>query len=150
MRIVHSRQAQALTGLSADQLREWARRGLIMPDVLPNGPGSRAGYSWQTVLLLRLAAVLNKSFRVELQAQRQFFQELSTGLAKTSFPSLRGLAIVLRAQGEFELIHAERLSAITGNFLVLELESHLDLLSTEFGIADQREQLSLFPAVAVR
>ena len=149
MRLVRAGRVQQLTGLSANQLRDWARRGLIVPDLRPTGSGSRAGYSWQTVLLLRLAVVL-KSFHVELQAQRNLFQDLSQRLAKTSFPALRGLALVVGSQGDFDLVSVESVASVRGNFLILRLDEHLGVLSTGFGIVDSTDQLSLFPAVAVR
>ena len=111
MRLVRAGRVQQLTDLSANQLRDWARRGLIMPDLRPTGSGSRAGYSWQTV---------------------------------------RGLALVVGSQGDFDLVSAESVTAVRGDFLILRLDEHLGVLSTGFGIVDSTDQLSLFPAVAVR
>jgi hypothetical protein len=42
--------------MTADQLREWTvRRGLIQPDEPAPKRGSEAKFSWQTLLVLRLA-----------------------------------------------------------------------------------------------
>lgn len=150
MRLVKSADVLKLTGLSADQLREWTtRRGLIRPDAEPHGPGSRAKYSWQTVLLLRLAVVLKEIFHIELHAQRGLFARLSQHLSKTSFPALRGSALVIQADGAFDLVPLGAMR-VTGDVLIVELDPHLDVLSTGFGLADPIRQLPLFPAVAVR
>ncbi|MCF5097152.1 MerR family transcriptional regulator, partial [Pseudomonas gessardii] len=78
MRLIKAAAVQALTGLTSDQLREWtSRRHLIVPDEKPSGPGSRALYSWQTVLLLRLAVVLREKFHVELTSQKNLFLGLA-------------------------------------------------------------------------
>ena len=56
MRLVPTRQALQLTGLSSAKLREWtSRRALIPADVPSKKQGSSAQYTWQTILLLRLA-----------------------------------------------------------------------------------------------
>src|ERR1700731_232831 len=69
VRLIKSREVLALTGLSADQLREWTvRRALVQSDVPARKRGSEAKFSWQTVLLLRLVVVLRTRFHVELQA----------------------------------------------------------------------------------
>ncbi|HEV7285788.1 MAG TPA: hypothetical protein VGN75_13120 [Kaistia sp.] len=150
MKLIKSADVLKLTGLSADQLREWTtRRGLIRPDAEPHGPGSRAKYSWQTVLLLRLAVVLKETFHVELHAQRGFFAALAEHLAKASFPALRGSALVIRGSGAFELLPLGA-TRVAGDVLIVELDPHLDALSTGFGLAEPIRQLPLFPAVAVR
>lgn len=151
MRLVKASEVQKLTGLSADQLREWtARRGLIQSDAKPNGPGSRALYSWQTVLLLRLAVVLKKAFHVELHSQRSLFLALSQRLQKTSFPALCGAAIAIDADGSFDIVDPRRLEVSSNDLLVLQLDPHLEILSREFGLVEPIRQLPLFPARAVR
>src|SRR6202011_5466982 len=104
MQLITARDVQRLTGLTADQLREWtARRGLIEPDDKPHGPGSRARYSWRTVLLLRLAVALKQTFHIELQSQRSVFVELARRLSGSSLHSLRGASLTLRSGGAFEI-----------------------------------------------
>ncbi|HEY8263651.1 MAG TPA: MerR family transcriptional regulator, partial [Methyloceanibacter sp.] len=52
-----------LTGLSTEKLREWtSRRALIPADVKPRRKGSPAKYTWQTILILRLAVTLREQF----------------------------------------------------------------------------------------
>jgi DNA-binding transcriptional MerR regulator len=150
MRLVKASEAQKLTGLSADQLREWTtRRGLIEPDSKPNGPGSRARYSWQTVLLLRLAVVLKDSFHIELHAQRTLFSTLAERLAKTSFPALRESALVIGPDGIFSILPVKELRSPASDVLMILLDPHLDILSTEFGLIEPIRQLPLFPARVV-
>jgi hypothetical protein len=151
MRLFKAGEVQKFTGLTADQLREWtARRGLIEPDAKPCGPGSRARYAWQTVLLLRLAVVLKETFHVELQSQRGLFTALAGRLTKVSFPALRGSALVVRAGGAFDIVPLAEVQALHHDALIIRLDPHLDLLSTGFGIVEPIRQLPLFPAVAVR
>ncbi len=150
MRLVKASEVQKLTGLSADQLREWTtRRGLIEPDLKPSGPGSRARYAWQTVLLLRLAVVLKESFHIELHAQRALFSGLAERLAKVSFPALRGSVLVIGCEGTFSILPIEEIRSPATDLLMLRLDPHLDVLSTEFALIEPIRQLPLFPARAV-
>lgn len=151
MSLVTASKVQELTGLSADQLREWThRRELIKPDEQPHGPGSRARYSWQTVLLLRLAVVLKETFHIELQAQRDLFQHLANSLAKKSFPALRGSALVIQAGIGHEIITSTEIRLVHKDSLIVWLDPHLDVLSAGFGLADTTAQLPLFAAMAVK
>lgn len=150
MHLAKAGEVQRLTGLTADQLREWTtRRGLIEPDAKPNGPGSRARYSWQTVLLLRVAVVLKEGFHIELQAQREVFAALSRRLFKASFPALRGTALALGADGVSDIVSVGELGALARDVLILHLDPHLDVLATEFGLAEPMRQLPLFPIRAI-
>lgn len=150
MQLVKASEVQKITGLTGDQLREWTtRRRLIEPDAKPNGPGTRARYSWQTVLLLRVAVVLKNQFHVELQSQKALFSCLSRRLEKTSLPALRGMALVMHAGGTSEILAVEEVCDPTSDFLTIRLDPHLDVLSTEFGMVEPMRQLPLFPARAV-
>lgn len=153
MRLVNAGAVLTLTGLSADQLREWTtRRGLILPDEIPNGPGSRAGYSWQTVLLLRVAKVLKENFHIELQAYRNLFNALSAKLAKAPFPSLQGKAIVVASNGvtHLHIVALEDVRMADADMFLIRLDPHLDVLSRGFGLPNPMPQLPLFPAIVVR
>lgn len=150
-RLVTASEVQKLTGLTADQLREWTnRRGLIKPDMQPNGSGSRALYGWQTVLLLRLAVVFKKNFHIELQAQRDLFSSLAGRLAKMPFHALHGSALILKTQSHFDITLLSKLSTIETDCLIVRLDPHLDALSTDFGLIESTKQLPLFVAMAVR
>lgn len=152
MRLVKAREVQALTGLSADRLREWAgRRGLVRPDVPAQGKGSQARYSWQTVLALRLAGVLKDQFKVELQAHRELLAKVQSELAGKSFPALRGCVLALYGDVRVELREpSEGSRKAETAVLLLPLDTHLQVLSNGFGVPDGMQQRSLFPAVGVR
>lgn len=150
-RLVMAGEVQKLTGLTADQLREWTnRRGLIQPDAQPNGPGSRARYAWQTVLLLRLAVVFKETFHIELQAQRDLFAALAQRLAKRPFHALRGSALVLQAGAQYDIVSLSEIRAVDTDCLIIRLDPHLDALSIDFGLVEPTGQLPLFAAMAVR
>ncbi|MCW2393547.1 hypothetical protein [Sphingobium sp. B11D3A] len=141
-----------ITGLSADQLREWSgRRGLIAPDVPACGKGTQARFSWQTLLLLRIAGALKTEIHVELEAYRDPFAVLREQLARLPFHALWDVALViagnaspmLRALGDIPLSSDEPL-------VIVGLRPHLDTIMRGFGIAEPVAQLPLFPAVGLR
>jgi len=152
MQLVTTRDATRLTGLSTEQLREWtSRRALILPDVKPKGHGSPARYSWQTILLLRLAVTLRDRFKLELQAHRDLFSELGAGLGRTSFLSLWGKSLVLHGGQHWSLIDPGDPSAIADDCIVLRLDPHLRELSDTFSLPRPAipGQFQLFPALGV-
>jgi hypothetical protein len=151
VRLVKAREVQALTGLSADRLREWAgRRGLVRPDVPACGKGSQARYSWQTVLALRLAIVLKDQFKVELQAHRELLGTMQSELAGKSFAALRGRVMALHGSAAVELrAPGERSKDLNAAVLLLPLEPHLEALSNGFGVPPTPQQRPLFPVVSV-
>ena len=149
MRAVQTERQRQRPGLSADPLRDSARRGLINPALPPAGPGSCVGYSWHTVLLSKLAVVW-ELLQVQLQAQRILFSNLSQKLAKTSFAALRELARVVRPQGDFHFLSAESIVSVRGDYLFLQLDGHVSIFPTGCGSLDPTAQLSLSQAVAVR
>jgi len=152
MQLVTTRDATRLTGLSTEQLREWtSRRALILPDVKPRGHGSPACYSWQTILLLRLAVVLRDCFKLELHAHRDLFAELGTGLARTSFMSLWGKSLALYGEAKWEVIDPRDERLTTDDCIMLRLDPHLQRLSDSFSLPKPGAlgQFQLFPALGV-
>ena len=152
MQLVTTRDATRLTGLSTEQLREWtSRRALILPDVKPKGHGSPARYSWQTILLLRLAVVLRDRFRLELHAHRDLFVGLGAGLARTSFLSLWGKSLALYGEARWGLIDPRDEEAASDDCIVLRLDPHLQQLSDGFSLPKPAtsSQFPLFPALGV-
>ncbi|WP_347258520.1 MerR family transcriptional regulator [Methylocaldum sp.] len=147
--MIQAKEVLRLTGLSADQLREWTcRRGLVKPDVQPSGPGTLALYSWQTVLVLRLAVEMRDSFRMELQAHRNLFNGLASRLAGISFPSLVGCRLACYAGGDWVLLrHGEDPER---DAVLLRLDPHLEVLGAEFAPHEPLRQLPLFPAVQLK
>lgn len=153
MQLVTTRDATRLTGLSTEQLREWtSRRALILPDVKPTGHGSPARYSWQTILLLRLAVVLRDRFKLELHAHRDLFAQLGSGLARTSFLSLWGKSLALHGGAQWSLIDPRDEGAFTDDCILLRLDPHLQHLSDGFSLPKPvpASQFQLFPALGMR
>ena len=154
MRLVASSTAGRLTGLSTNQLREWtSRRALIPADIVHRGRGSSAQYSWQTLLLRRVAAVLKNQFRLELHAHRQIFGEIRDAFGNTSFLRLWGTCITIYGVNRWQLADAAVSNPSSEDAIVIHLDSHLSLLSAEFGMttpASTPGQLELFPARLVR
>ena len=152
MRLVRSRDVPALTGLTADQLREWTvRRGLIQPDEPAQKRGSEAKFSWQTVLVLRLAVVLRTRFHVELQAHRDLLASARKLLEGASFPALWGGTLAIYGLTHCELLGARvSLPSPDEDAILLRLNRHLEALSQGFGLPEPVSQLPLFPAVGLR
>lgn len=151
--MVPAGQVQSLTGLTADQLREWShRRDLVPPDVAAEGPGRPALYSWQTVLLLRIAVVLRERFRIELQAHKHLLHALRDLFSGVPFPTLRGRVLALRAMEHGELLSEGMVRVGVGDpdTLFLRLDPHLDVLEADFAPQDETRQLPLFRAVRIR
>lgn len=152
MPFVPTRQALQLTGLSAPTLREWtSRRALIPADVPPKNQGSPAQYSWQTILLLRLAVTLRDRFHLELQANRPLFASLRRGLRGRSFIALWDKALALHGRDEWLLVDAGA-ELLRQDAVVILLDPHLLVLSEGFALpkpAGATGQLDLFPATPV-
>jgi hypothetical protein len=148
VQLIKSREVLVLTGLSADQLREWTvRRGLIQPDAPAQKRGSEAKFSWQTVLLLRLAVVLRTRFHVELTAHRELLVAARELLDVTSFPALWGATLAIYGLRRCELLSGRTPLSPNDDAILLRLNRHLEVLSRGFSLPDPIAQLSLFPAV---
>ena len=149
--IIGSRDVLKLTGLSADQLREWTvRRGLILPDVPASRQGQQAQFGWQTVLLLRLTVVLRSQFHVELQVHRDLLLRARELLNGRSFPSLWNYRLAIFGLESCELFGGSDPLPIDQDAILLGLNVHLEALSQGFGVSEPIAQLSLFPAVGLR
>lgn len=141
-----------LTGLSTEQLREWTiRRDLIPADVKPKERGSPARYSWQTILLLRLAVVLRDQFKVELQTHRELFHDVSTRLKGMSFVSLWGKSLALHGSGHWLLLDLQDGISLEDDYILLRLTPHLQVLSERLSLPNQDifMQYPLFPALGL-
>lgn len=152
MRLVRSRDVLELTGLTADQLREWTvRRGLVQPDEPAQKRGSEAKFSWQTLLVLRLAVVLRTRFHVELQAHRELLAAARKLLDGASFHGLWGGTLAIDGMSHCELLSARAtLLSAEEDAILLRLNRHLEALSQGFGLSDPVAQLPLFPAVGLK
>ena len=153
MRLVPTRQALQLTGLTPATLREWtSRRALIPADVPPRSQGSSAQYSWQTILVLRLALTLKERFCLELMAHRDIFTSLQRGLKGRSFIALWDHVFALRGPTDWALIEKADERSFEVDSIVLRLNPHLEVLAIGFALPDPRRaagQLDLFPATLV-
>src|SRR5260221_7379732 len=126
MRLVGSREVLALTGLSADQLREWTvRRALIQADIPAHKRGNEAKFSWHTVLLLRLAVVLRSRFHVELQAHRDLLIAARALLDGASFPALWGTTLAIYDLRRCELLPRRAPLAVEEDAVLFRLNRHL-------------------------
>jgi hypothetical protein len=150
VRLIKSRDVLRLTGLSADQLREWTvRRALIQPDVPAAKQGQQALFSWQTVLLLRLAVILRSRFHVELAVHRDLFVSARELVQHRSFPALWGSTLAIYDLARCELLSARDVAG-EEDVILLRLNTHLEALSQGFGVTEPIAQLPLFPAVGLR
>jgi len=127
--------ATKLTGLSTEKLREWtSRRNLISADVRPKQKGSPAKFSWQTILVLRIAVLLRERFNLELQAHKASFKQLRQDLGNRSFISLWGAKLVLSSDG-WTLIE-EGGPLPPSDILLIQMDPHLHVLRDGFALPD--------------
>ncbi|MDO8287449.1 MAG: hypothetical protein Q7T69_20790 [Rhodoferax sp.] len=142
-----------MTDLSVEKLREWtSRRALIPADVPPAGRGSPARFSWQTILVLRLAITLRERFHLQLQAHASLLRDLRSHLATTSFIALWDKLLVVQGPDRWALIDEGAAEAIRDDSLIVHLDPHLKLISSGFGLASpthQPGQIDLFPLAPV-
>lgn len=154
MRLVTTRHAVRLAGLSAPTLREWtSRRALIPADVPPKSRGSAAQFSWQTILLLRLAATLRDRFHLQLQAHQSLFDSLRRDLRGRSFIALWHKAFALHGGDHWSLVEDTCADPLRQDALVILLNPHLAVLSEGFalpGLGEASGQFDLFPAGRVK
>lgn len=149
MRLVTTRRATILTGLSTEQLREWSsRRALIPADIRNRGRGSQAQYGWQAILLLRVALLLKDRFHVELHAHRGLFAALREALGATSFLKLWGTSVAIYDSETWELFDADAAGQKKPDAIIVQLDPHLAVLAAEFAMPGPPPtgQLELFPA----
>ena len=149
MQVVTTREASKLTGLSTAKLREWtSRRALIPADVRPKSQGSPAKYTWQTILLLRIAVILREGFHLELHAHRHIFASLGRELRGASFVTLWGKWLAIHDSHRWSLVGPMESAAPEGDALLIKLDPHLQALSVSFTLPKLSSipgQLDLFP-----
>ncbi|NIE81501.1 hypothetical protein F3J08_14875 [Asaia sp. As-1742] len=151
MRFVPTPIACHLTGLSTDKLREWtSRRALIPADIRPKSKGSPAKFSWQTLLVLRVAVLLRDQFKVELQAHKKAFMDLRKQLRAQSFIALWGKRLALGPSGAWSFID-DGAPSLSTDALLIALDPHLIVLRNGLALpgAREQEQLDLFSLPSV-
>lgn len=143
--------ASTLTGLSTEKLREWTnRRALIPADVRSRGKGSSAQFTWQTILVLRLAVILRDRFHIELQAHKPAFDGLIAEIRRNSFPSLWGCKAVLDINEHWSILALKEVGPIDS--IALGLDTHLETIRDGFAfrgamIAPEQGDLFVLPLV---
>lgn len=151
MRLVPTPIASQLTGLSTDKLREWtSRRALIPADQRAKRKGSPARFSWQTILVLRVAVLLRNQFSLELEAHKVAFTELRKLLRSQSFIALWGKRLLLGPGRVWSLIDTADAFPETDAVLIA-LDPHLAVLRDGFALsgANGEYQLDLFSLPSV-
>ncbi len=152
MRSVPTPRACQLSGLSTEKLREWtSRRALVPADVRPKGKGSPARFSWQTILVLRIAVLLRDQFSLELQAHKVSFDKLRKALRSKSFIALWGQRLALQGDGAWSFLD-ESDPAPEADALLIQLDPHLRVLRDGFALPDpagQSGQMDLFSLTAI-
>lgn len=143
-------QASNLTGLSIQNLREWtSRRALIPADVRPKAKGSPARYTWQTILVLRLAVTLRDHFHLELQAHAALFESIKIALRHTPLSGLWDKTLAVHGTQHWSLIDATQPQQLADEIILVRLNPHLNALAasavfpTAFTVP---LQIELFPA----
>lgn len=145
-RLIPTSEAARLSGLPVATFREWTvRRALIAPDVPPGGKGSSAKFTWQTVLVLRIATLLKDRLHIELQAHRDSFVALRSLFGRTSFIALWGCRLRRDLDGRWETLGPSD-EAGPNDAIVLALDPHLAVLRDGFALPKPPgpEQLDLF------
>lgn len=136
LRLVPTPVASQLTGLSTEKLREWtSRRALVPADVRPKQKGSPAKFTWQTILVLRVAVLLRDQFAIELQAYKATFANLRKALKSTSFIGLWGRRLALAPQGVWFFLD-EGTPTLGVDALVIHLDCHLAVIRDGFFLPD--------------
>ena len=151
MRLVSTPTACELTGLSTDKLREWtSRRALVSVDVRPKRKGSPAKFSWQTILVLRIAVLLRDQFSMELQTHKASFATLREELRNRSFISLWGQRLGLGSDGSWTFVEANE-KVLSTDVLLMALNPHLAVLRDGFALPDAKyAQMDFFSLPATR
>lgn len=141
-----------LTELSTDKLREWtSRRALVPADIRPKGKGSPAQFTWQTILVLRIAVLLRNQFSLELQAHKASLDKLRKALRSKSFIALWGRRLALHGNRDWVFLD-EAGGLPEADALVIDLDAHLRVLRDGFALPDaeaSQGQMDLFSLPAI-
>jgi hypothetical protein len=151
LRLVPTPIACKLTGLSTEKLREWtSRRALVPADVRPKRKGSPAKFTWQTILVLKVAVLLRDQFSLELQAHKESFDALRTALRERSFLTLWGCRLALCPGSGWTILEPDN-DTLPVDAVVIALDPHLTVLRDGFALPDAADgQLDLFSLPALR
>jgi hypothetical protein len=132
MEPVQFSDAVRMTGLSANQLREWCgKRALFRPTVQSRGSGRVALYTWQDLLALRVFHEVVGLFGGRASDWAGAINHFRTSLIGQSFPSLWGKAVVFNNHFSSLVVPRDKVD-IEKSVLSIQLTDHLIVLS-EFG-----------------
>jgi hypothetical protein len=117
----------------------------VPADQRPKRKGSPAKFSWQTILVLRVAVLLRDQFSLELQAHKASFANLRRQLRSQSFIALWGKRLALGPDGTWSFLDNDA-PASERDTLLITLDPHLLVLRDGFALPDASEerQLDLF------
>lgn len=148
---VQAADAIRLTGLSANQLREWCgRREILEPDVAPGGPGRHALYGWQTLLVLRVLLVLQEEFGAEVIAWAKAARGFRKLVDKRSFPSLTSGWVFFADCNQAALFESVKRGSPIDAGLLLPLKPHMDVLAMAFAAQGDGQMQLLRPMAVTR
>lgn len=115
-------------------------------DVPPKKKGSPAKFSWQTILILRIAVLLRDRFNLGLEAHKASFASLKKVFQTKSFIALWGQRLALNSDGSWRLVEAD-VTYLEEDMLLIRLDPHLLVLRDGFALPDATGtsgQLDLF------
>ena len=138
-----------LTGLSKSQLREWCSvRQLLPSDIIPEGPGTHAMFTWQTAISLRILKSIHDDWAGTVSAWAPVVRDFRAEINGTPFPALFGNVVVFDSLTSMAIQKETELTAGSGG-LVVPLDPHLEVLASKLAIP-LPDQLPLFPPMAVK
>lgn len=112
---------------------------MIPADQRPKSKGSPAKFSWQTILVLRVAVLLRDQFSLELQAHKAAFADLRTQLRAQSFIALWGNRLALGPGGTWSFVDDDApLSGVDA--LLIAFDPHLLVLRDGFALPGASEE----------
>lgn len=142
-------RAAEIAGLTEHQLKEWCmRRCLISPDVLPRGRGHNALFGWQTLLVLRLLALVHKRFGGTVAHWGPTLDIFRQSLHGVPFPALYGQVAVY--DGEKVLVSSPSSLRVQEALLLLPLDDHLTEISRALSPEQHEIQLPLLGPLLVK
>ena len=145
----HSYPMVEMTGHSRNQLREWCCvRWLVPPDIMADGPGSHATFTWQTALSLRILKNIQDERAGRVSTWAPVVRKFRAAIDGTSFPSLLGYVLEFK---DYKSMSIQVMHGLNSGFafLAVPLAPHLEALASNLAI-EVPNQLPQFPPMAVR
>lgn len=140
--------AARLSGITPAQLREWTKRGIIVPDVVGRGAGHHSLYGWQTVLVISAIAEMRERFGIELGRWSFAARSARDALDQISFLRLWSGFLIFRGNETAELHWTS--DGDHRSLLRVALDPHLSRLANEMHLPGSPSQLPLFAPIGRR